>query len=62
LGCLSAGFLEAEALDHLQSWRKEDYYFGLETELKLLRKAGFSDCDVAWRYGPMAVMVGKKPT
>jgi tRNA (cmo5U34)-methyltransferase len=58
---VSAGFLEAEALDHLQSWRKEDYYFGLETELKLLRKAGFTDCDVAWRYGPMAVMVGKKP-
>jgi hypothetical protein len=57
---ISAGFAEAEAFYHLQSWRKEDTYFGLETELKLLRKAGFTDCDVAWRYGPMAVIVGKK--
>lgn len=59
---VSAGFAEAEAFDHLQSWRKEDNYFGLETELALLRKTGFSDCDVAWRYGPVAVIVGKKPT
>ena len=59
---VSAGFPEAEALDHLESWRTEDYYFGLETELSLLRTVGFSDCDVAWRYGPMAVMVGKKPS
>src|SRR3984893_13304590 len=59
---VSAGFAEAEAFYHLQSWRKEDTYFALETELELLRKAGFSECDVAWRYGPMAVIVGKKPT
>jgi len=59
---ISAGFAEAEAFYHLQSWRKEDTYFGLETELELLRKAGFTDCDVAWRYGPMAVIVGKKTT
>jgi tRNA (cmo5U34)-methyltransferase len=59
---VSAGFTEAEAFSHLQSWRKEDSYFGLETELELLRKAGFSERDIAWRYGPMAVIVGKKPT
>ena len=59
---VSTGFTEAEAFHHLESWRKEDHYFGLETELELLRKAGFRDCDVAWRYGPMAVIVGKKPT
>jgi tRNA (cmo5U34)-methyltransferase len=58
---VSAGFAEAEAFYHLQSWRKEDTYFGVETELELLRKAGFTDLDVAWRYGPMAVTVGKKP-
>jgi tRNA (cmo5U34)-methyltransferase len=59
---VSAGFDEAEAFDHLQSWRKEDNYFGVETELELMNKAGFSHCDVAWRYGPMAVTVGKKGT
>jgi tRNA (cmo5U34)-methyltransferase len=59
---ISAGFAEADAFYHLESWRKEDAYFGLETELELLRKAGFTDCDVAWRYGPMAVIVGKKRT
>jgi tRNA (cmo5U34)-methyltransferase len=58
---VSAGFTEAEAFDHLQSWRKEDHYFGLETELELLRQAGFGACDVIWRYGPMAITVGKKP-
>jgi tRNA (cmo5U34)-methyltransferase len=57
---VSAGFGETEALDHLQSWKKEDNYFGVETELQLMNKAGFSHCDVAWRYGPMAVTVGKK--
>ena len=59
---VSAGFAEAEAFYHLQSWRKEDTYFGIETELELLRNAGFTDLDVAWRYGPMAVTVGKKPS
>jgi Methylase involved in ubiquinone/menaquinone biosynthesis len=59
---VAAGFGEAEAFDHLQSWHKEDNYFGVETELELLNKAGFSHSDVAWRYGPMAVTVGKKDT
>jgi tRNA (cmo5U34)-methyltransferase len=59
---VSAGFAEAEAFYHLQSWRKEDTYFGIETELELLRNAGFTGLDVAWRYGPMAVTVGKKPS
>jgi tRNA (cmo5U34)-methyltransferase len=57
---VSAGFAEAEAFDHLRGWRKEDTYFGLETEMELLNKAGFSHCDVAWRFGPMAVTIGKK--
>jgi tRNA (cmo5U34)-methyltransferase len=57
---VSAGFAEAEAFDHLRSWKKEDNYFGVETELELMNKAGFSHCDVAWRYGPMAITVGKK--
>lgn len=56
----SAGFSEAEAFNHLESWRKEDNYFGLETELDLLRKAGFTELEVAWRYGPMAIIIGKK--
>jgi tRNA (cmo5U34)-methyltransferase len=57
---VSAGFGEAEAFYHLESWKKEDNYFGVETELDLMNKAGFNHCDVAWRYGPMAVTVGKK--
>jgi tRNA (cmo5U34)-methyltransferase len=57
---ISAGFTEEEAFSHLQSWRTEDRYFGLETELNLLRGAGFIDCDVAWRHGPMAVVTGRK--
>ena len=57
---VSSGFSETEAFNHLESWKKEDRYLGLETELELLQLAGFADCDVAWRYGPMAVTVGKK--
>ena len=57
---ISAGFTEEEAFNHLQSWRTEDRYFGLETELGLLRTAGFIDCDVAWRHGPMAIVAGRK--
>jgi tRNA (cmo5U34)-methyltransferase len=59
---VSAGFAEKEAFAHLQSWKKEDNYFGVEIELALMNNAGFSHCDVAWRYGPMAVTVGKKET
>jgi tRNA (cmo5U34)-methyltransferase len=59
---VSSGFAEAEAFDHLESWRKEDNYFAVETELELLHKAGFSYCDVVWRYGPMAVTIGQKGT
>ena len=57
---ISSGFVEAEASSHIQSWRKEDNYFGLQIELELLRKAGFSARDVVWRYGPMAVITGIK--
>lgn len=57
---VSSGFSETEAFNHLESWKKEDYYPGLQNELVLLQRAGFVDCDVVWRYGPMAVIVGKK--
>jgi tRNA (cmo5U34)-methyltransferase len=57
---MSCGFTEGEAYSHLQSWRNEDRYFGLEAELDLLQKAGFTQYDVVWRYGPMAVIIGKK--
>jgi tRNA (cmo5U34)-methyltransferase len=57
---VSSGFTEIEAMSHLQSWRKEDFYYSLQTELDLLRRAGFSECDVLWRYGPMAVIAGRK--
>jgi tRNA (cmo5U34)-methyltransferase len=57
---ISCGFTETEAMSHLQNWRKEDFYYSLQTELDLLRRAGFSECDVLWRYGPMAVVAGRK--
>jgi SAM-dependent methyltransferase len=57
---ISMGFSEAEACNHLEGWKKEDKYFPLESELDLLRRAGFVDCDVVWRYGPMAIVTGKK--
>ena len=57
---ISSGFAEPEASIHIQSWRKEDNYFGLRIELEMLRKAGFSARDVVWRYGPMAVITGVK--
>jgi tRNA (cmo5U34)-methyltransferase len=57
---VSAGFTETEASNNLESWKKEDRYYGIETELALLRNAGFVNCDVAWRYGPMAIVVGTR--
>jgi tRNA (cmo5U34)-methyltransferase len=46
---------EADAL--LRAWAHEDVYVPLDTELALLREAGFS-VDVAWRRQAFAVVVG----
>lgn len=53
------GFTEAEAWGHFEEWGEEDTYFTLDEEVAALSDAGFS-VDVAWREGPMAVLVGRK--
>ena len=56
----AGGFSEAEVLSHFEQWSTEDRYFDIETELHLLHDAGFSNLEVVWRRGPMAVMAGHK--
>ena len=45
---------------YLRAWAKEDVYVRLDTEIALLRSAGFI-VDVPWRQGSFAVIVGGKP-
>jgi tRNA (cmo5U34)-methyltransferase len=54
------GFSKAEVESHFQQWSTEDRYFEVQTELHLLRDAGFSNVEVVWRRGPMAVVAGHK--
>ncbi|MEZ5287029.1 MAG: class I SAM-dependent methyltransferase [Vicinamibacterales bacterium] len=42
----------------LEAWSHEDFYVPLDTELRLLREAGFSP-DVAWRRGAFAVIAAR---
>jgi tRNA (cmo5U34)-methyltransferase len=54
------GFSAAEVESHFQQWSTEDRYFDVRTELHLLHEAGFSNLEVVWRRGPMAVIAGHK--
>lgn len=45
-----------KAREFLKTWAKEDFYTTLETELRLLRAAGFTP-DVIWRRDTFAVIV-----
>jgi SAM-dependent methyltransferase len=45
----------------LRAWAREDVYFRLDDEIRLLRSAGF-EVDVPWRRDCFAVIVGMKPT
>jgi tRNA (cmo5U34)-methyltransferase len=51
------GDSEAEANARFEAWALEDRYFPIEAELNMLREAGFSEIDVRWRRGPLAVLV-----
>jgi tRNA (cmo5U34)-methyltransferase len=57
---LASGFSKSEVADHFRQWSTEDRYFEVQTELRLLHEAGFSNLEVIWRRGPMAVLVGHK--
>jgi tRNA (cmo5U34)-methyltransferase len=57
---VASGFTKAEAESHFQQWSTEDRYFEVQTELHLLHEAGFSNLEVIWRRGPMAVIAGHK--
>jgi len=57
---LTSGFTETEAAGHFHQWSTEDRYFDIQTELHLLREAGFANLEVVWRRGPMAVVAGCK--
>ena len=43
----------------LRSWRREDCYMPLETELQMLRSCGFHP-EVVWRRGMFAVVAARK--
>ena len=55
------GDTEAQAFDRFARWALEDRYYGVDDEIAMMRKAGFSEVDVRWRVGPTAVVVARKP-
>jgi tRNA (cmo5U34)-methyltransferase len=57
---IARGFTKAEAESHFQQWSTEDRYFDVQTELHLLHDAGFTNPEVVWRRGPMAVVAAHK--
>jgi tRNA (cmo5U34)-methyltransferase len=57
---LVSGFSQPEVEEHFRQWSTEDRYFEVQTELRLLHEAGFSNLEVVWRRGPMAVLAGHK--
>ena len=57
---VASGFSQRDVESHFQQWSNEDRYFDVQTELNLLHDAGFSNLEVVWRHGPMAVVAGHK--
>ena len=56
----SAGIPSAEAKRHFAAWAKEDRYFSIPAELRMLAEAGFAFPDCFWKQGPIAVYGGYK--
>jgi tRNA (cmo5U34)-methyltransferase len=52
------GLSDAEVRRNYESWAREDYYPPIETELGLLKDAGFAEPDCFWRSAPFAVFGG----
>lgn len=58
----SAGIPSAEAKRHFAAWAKEDRYFSIAAELRMLADAGFPFPDCFWKRGPFALYGGYKVT
>ncbi len=54
---VSRGIPRKRAYRHFAEWAEEDAYHPIEHELEAMEAAGF-ETEVAWRAGPMAVLVG----
>lgn len=59
LAHLARTYTRRESTRFLRAWAREDVYFRLEDELRMLRAAGFV-VDVPWRQHNFAVIVGEK--
>jgi tRNA (cmo5U34)-methyltransferase len=57
---LERRYSPARAEGYLRAWAKEDSYFELNEEVRLLERAGFR-VDVPWRRDWFAVVVGVRP-
>jgi hypothetical protein len=56
----TAGISPEEARGHFAAWAKEDRYFSIPAELRMLAEAGFPFPDCFWKEGPIAVYGGYK--
>jgi tRNA (cmo5U34)-methyltransferase len=56
---LERSYRRARAEGYLRAWAKDDVYFPLQDELRLLERAGFS-VEVRWRRRSFAVLVCRK--
>lgn len=52
------GIEDATARQHFSDWASEEHYFSLADELAALRSAGFTNPEVFWRRGPLAIYGG----
>ncbi len=56
---VASGIAEERAWRHFEEWAEEDTYFPVDVERAALEDAGFRT-EVAWREGPMTVVVGRR--
>jgi trans-aconitate methyltransferase len=59
-----AGHLDHQQIDRIansQLLRKQHYVSGLDSKIEWLKKAGFQNVDVPWRFLNLAVVSGVKP-
>jgi hypothetical protein len=43
------------AQEYFAAWKTEEHYYSLHEEMNSLVEAGFSQPEVFWRKGPMAI-------
>ena len=57
---LRRSYSAAKAAGLLAAWSHEDVYVPLDVELRMVRDAGLR-AEIAWRKGPFAVIMAKRP-